>query len=140
MWREVRTAITSPVSWGEAMTTLDTLYEGLIRSPNDWELRAVLADWFEEAGQQSVADCLRWMVKHHKRPYRSTSGTYHWFNVERVTTASDPESDIPQPVYWHMSGQEGLETVFRDYADLKSADEDFYAAWQQARLGGWAPP
>jgi hypothetical protein len=121
------------------MTTLDTLYEGLARSADDWELRAVLADWFEEAGRQDVADCLRWMVKHRKRPYRSTSGAYHWFNVERVTTASDPASDIPAVVYRLMRGEEGLEMVFRDYDTLKLADEDFYAAWREAQRQGWSP-
>jgi hypothetical protein len=120
------------------MTTPDSLYEGLTRAPNDWQLRAVLADWYEEAGQQHVADCLRWMVEHRKRPYRSTSGTYHWFNADRVTLASDPESDIPEAVYLQMQGGEGLETIFRDYGDLRSADEDFYRAWHQARQQGWS--
>ncbi len=120
------------------MTTLDALYEGLTRSPNDWELRAVLADWFEENGRQDVADCLHWMVRHHKRPYHSDRGTYHWFNIERVTTASDPESDIPEPVYRKLTGKEGQEMVFRDYDDLRSADEDFYAGWNEARRQGWS--
>jgi hypothetical protein len=120
------------------MTTLDTLYEGLVRSPDDWQLRTVLADWYEEAGQQEVADCLRWMVAQHKRPYKATSGTYHWFNMETATTGADPESDIPGPVYHKMQGREGLERTFRDYDDLRSADEDFYAAWREARQDGWA--
>ena len=120
------------------MTTLDTLYEGLTQTPDDWQLRNVLADWYEEAGQQDVADCLRWMVQTHKRPYRSTSGAYHWFHAERVTTASDPESDLPESVYRNMSGPEGLERVFRNYDSLKAADEDFYGAWREARRSGWA--
>jgi hypothetical protein len=122
------------------MTTLDTLYEGLTRTPEDWQLRTVLADWYEDVGQQDVADCLRWMAMHRKRPYRSGSGTYHWFNVERVTTAADPESDIPEAVYRRLRGREGLELVFRDYDNLKSADEDFYSAWREARRHGWAEP
>jgi hypothetical protein len=119
------------------MTTLQMLYESLNQSPDDWQSRSILADWFEDAGQQAFADCVRWMVKRHKRPYRSTSGTYHWFNAARVTTESDPESDIPEVVYRLLQGREGLEMIFRDYEDLPRAEEDFYIAWQRARERGW---
>jgi hypothetical protein len=119
------------------MTTLQTLYAALHESPDDWQSRAILGDWFEEAGQQNFADCVRWMIDKRKRPYRSTTGTYHWFNAERVTTASDPESDIPEAVYKLLQGREGLETIFRDYKDLPGAEEDFYIAWQRARDRGW---
>jgi uncharacterized protein (TIGR02996 family) len=119
------------------MTTLETLYAGLDQSPDDWEARAVLADWFEEAGRQAVADAVRWMVARRKRPYRSTSGAYHWFNAGRVTTASDPESDLPDAVYQLLQGKEGLELIFRDYDNLRQAEEDFYIAWQKAVNRGW---
>jgi uncharacterized protein (TIGR02996 family) len=119
------------------MTTLDQLYASLDQSPDDWEVRSVLGDWLEEAGRQADADAVRWMVERRKRPYRSTTGAYHWFNAARVTTASDPESDVPEVVYQGMQGAEGLESVFRDYDNLRQADEDFYAAWRKAREQGW---
>jgi hypothetical protein len=120
------------------MTPLDTLYEVLHQAANDWQAREILADWFEEAAQQACADCVRWMVKQHKRPYRSITGTYHWFNAQRVTTASDPESNIPEAIYRHLQGKEGLAMFFRDYPSLRQAEEDFYRAWQQAREQGWS--
>jgi hypothetical protein len=124
------------------MTTLDTLYESLAQCPNerpDWQARSILGDWYEEAGQQHAADCIRWMIRQKKRPYRSTTGTYHWFNAERGTTnpPQDPESDIPEAVYSKMQGREGLEKVFRDYDTLRAADEDFHAGWHKAREQGW---
>jgi hypothetical protein len=119
------------------MTTLDMLYQELDQSPDDWLLRAILADWFEEAGQQCCADAVRWMVRAHKRPYHSTSDTYHWFNADRVTTTSDPDSDIPDAIYQLLQGREGLEQIFRDYDTLRQAEEDFYTAWQQAASDGW---
>jgi hypothetical protein len=120
------------------MTTLHTLYEGLALSPNDWQTRAVLADWYEEAGQQAVADCLRWMIRRHKRPYPSAAGSFYWFNLERTTTETDPESDIPEPVYRRLrEGREEMELVFRGYDTLQAAEEDFHRAWGEARRQGW---
>jgi hypothetical protein len=72
------------------------------------------------------------MVKQRKRPYRSTSGTYSWFNSQRVKTPSDPESDLPEAVYVLMQGREGLHLIYRDYDSLREAEEDFYAAWSLA--------
>lgn len=119
------------------MSTPDSLYELLSRSPDDWEARAVLADWFEEAGRQPESDSLRWMIRTRKRPYRSLTGTWHWFNDELSSTGTDPESDIPEAIYRRMSGREGLDSVFRDYGDLRQAEEDFYAGWERARQAGW---
>jgi uncharacterized protein (TIGR02996 family) len=120
------------------MTTLDQLYRSLTTQPDDWATRGILADWYEEAGQHGAAACLRWMIQRRKRPYSSTRGTFHWFNAPRVTTDNDPESDIPEPVYELLGETAGLENVFRTYSTLRAADEDFYAAWRQAREKGWS--
>ena len=77
------------------------------------------------------------MADNHKRPYHSTSGKFHWFNAEQAITLGDPDSDIPEPVYAILTGREGLKMVFRDYDTLRAADEDFYAAWAEARRRGW---
>jgi uncharacterized protein (TIGR02996 family) len=120
------------------MTTLDQLYQHLAGDPNDWATRGVLADWYEEAGQPAAAACLRWMIRRRKRPYPSDSGTFHWFNAPRTTVAKDPESDIPEPVYQMLAQTAGLEDVFRTYNTLRAAEEDFHAAWRQAREKGWS--
>ena len=119
------------------MNTPDSLYESLTRSPDDWPTRAVLADWYEEHGHQRITDCIRWMHTHKKRPYRSAGGNFCWFNVKRVTSTSDPESDIPESVYLLLKQQETIQLVFRTYSSLRAADEDFYAAWQAAKDQGW---
>jgi hypothetical protein len=119
------------------MTTPDALYESLVHAQNDWQARSVLADWYEEAGQQHVADAIRWMVLAKKRPYRASDGRYHWFNAGRLTNDTDPESDLPEPVYLALKGTEGLKMNFRNYDSLRAADEDFHQAWQAAREEGW---
>jgi uncharacterized protein (TIGR02996 family) len=120
------------------MSTLESLYESLVQSQNDWQARSVLADWFEESGQQHAADAIRWMIRASKRPYRASNGTYHWFNAGRATNDADPESDLPEAVYVQMTAKEGLAMSFRDYDTLRAADEDFYLAWRAARDKGWA--
>jgi uncharacterized protein (TIGR02996 family) len=120
------------------MSTLESLYESLAQSLNDWQARSVLADWFEEHNQQHAADAIRWMVRRGKRPYRGSNGTYHWFNASRASNDADPESDLPEPLYLQLSGKEGLPRGFRDYDSLRAADEDFYLAWHAAREKGWS--
>jgi hypothetical protein len=119
------------------MTDLESLYETLSRAPNDWETRGILADWYEDAGQQAVAEALRWMVRERKRPYSAQGRSYHWFNAVRVSTDSDSESDLPEPLYLQLTAREGLGTVFRDYTSLREAEEDFYRAFGEARRLGW---
>ena len=120
------------------MTTPDALYESLVHAQNDWQARSVLADWYEEAGQQDAADAIRWLVRHRKRPFRGSNGTYHWFNEGRKTNDTDPESDLPEPLYLALAGKEGVPQSFRDYDTLRAAHEDFHRAWRAARDNGWA--
>jgi hypothetical protein len=119
------------------MTSRDALYLALAQTPDDWLLRAVLADSFEESGQQVVADCVRWMIQHHKRPYRSPDGYFHWFDAHRIRNRVDPESDIPEEIYRHLTGSIGTWAIYRTYDNLRAAEEDFHVAWQHARAGGW---
>ena len=55
---------------------LDAFFEDLARNPDDWQLRAVMADWCEDNGQGDRAVCLRWMIAHNKRPYSGSSATF----------------------------------------------------------------
>jgi uncharacterized protein (TIGR02996 family) len=119
------------------VSTLEAMFLALAQSPDDWLLRAALADWFEEAGRQPVADCVRWMVRHRKRPYRSRDGHFHWFDAPRTPTLIDPESDIPEEVYRYLTGVAETYVPYRTYESLRAAEEDFHAAWLRARSRGW---
>lgn len=115
------------------MSTREHLYAGLDGDPNDWTTRGILADLFEDEGEQDRADCLRWTIRHRKRPDRSDNGTYHWFNEETVNVDQDPESDIPAAIYTRMRAAEGLDKIYRNYKSLPAADEDFFQGWLAAR-------
>jgi len=118
------------------MNPRDDIYAALSGDPNDWTTRSILADLFEEAGEQDRADCMRWTIAQRKRPSRSTDGQFHWFNQKTVNVKMDPESDIPDAIYTRMKAKEGLKLIFRDYKTLADADEDFFTGWLAARDEG----
>jgi uncharacterized protein (TIGR02996 family) len=118
------------------MAMLESFYEDLGRNPEDWKVRSVMADWFEDNANPTAAECLRWMIKHKKRPYHGSSGTFTWFNADSIDPGlGDPESDIPGVLYQHLKGQETAH--HKTYDKLRTAEEDFVAAWTLARQGGW---
>lgn len=50
-------------------TDLEALHLALDKQPADWDTRLVLADLYEETGQEDRAIFQRWLVKHKKRPW-----------------------------------------------------------------------
>lgn len=64
------------------MTTqidLKALHLALDKEPADWDTRLVLADLYEELGQEDRATFQRWLVTHEKRPCtRSTNKLFSW--------------------------------------------------------------
>src|SRR5262249_16172742 len=91
------------IDTGEAVAMLETFYEDLNKKPEDWSLRGVVADWYEDNGQLEGATAQRWMVQNHKRPYHGSSGTFTWFNLDSIDPGlGDPESDIPGGIYQHL--------------------------------------
>jgi uncharacterized protein (TIGR02996 family) len=122
------------------MSVRDQLLDDLVRAPDDWKLRGVLADWFEDNNHVAEAECLRWMIKNQKRPYHGSSPQASWFNADTVGPGlGDPESDVPGPVYELLAGGK-VTANHRTFDDLKAAEEAFLAAWVKARKKGWAPP
>jgi uncharacterized protein (TIGR02996 family) len=119
------------------MNPLESFLEGLAQTPDDWDLRRVVADWCEENGQSGRADCLRWMSRQKKRPYQGSSGSASWFNAETIDPGlGDPESDIPGAVYGVLEG--GTESAnHKTFPSLRAAEEAFHAAFQAARAKGW---
>jgi len=121
------------------MSVRDQLLDDLVRKPEDWKLRGVLADWFDDNNHPEEAACLRWMITHQKRPYHGSSPSASWFNADTVSPGlGDPESDVPGALFELLDG--GKQTAnHKTFADLKSAEEAFLVAWLKARKGGWKP-
>ena len=121
------------------MSILHQLLTDLAAAPEDWRLRGVLADWYEDNGQPQHAECLRWMVAQRKRPYPGSANRATWFNADTISSGlGDPESDVPGAVYDRLEG--GKEVAnHKTFKSTRDAEEAFHRAWAGARQGGWAP-
>jgi uncharacterized protein (TIGR02996 family) len=121
------------------MSTQEQLLDDLCRAPEDWKLRGVLADWFEDNNQTEAAACLRWMIRNQKRPYHGANRGATWFNADTVAPGlGDPESDIPGDLFKLLEG--GKEVAnHKSFTALRDAEESILAAWARAREGGWKP-
>src|SRR5947208_9118 len=121
------------------MSILDQFLDDLAQNPDDRSLRGVVADWAEDNNRPDLAACLRWMIKHGKRPYHGSSGGATWFNAETVSPGlGDPESDIPAALYKQLQG--GKEVAnHKSFPTLRAAEESFQAAWSAARADVWSP-
>src|SRR5437660_18129 len=90
------------------MTTLETLYESLVQSQNDWQVRSVLADWFEEAGEQGAAACRRWVARNRRRPgfhpRPSEYGPFIWVLQADQPIIEDPPAHLPEALWQPLTG------------------------------------
>src|SRR5262245_21086062 len=105
------------------MSMLKQLLEDIARSPDDWSLRGVLADWCEDNQQPQRAECLRWMIRQKKRPHKASGGQASWFNADKVQPdLGEPESDLPDALFRRLEG--GWQAAnHRTYGDFLQAEE-----------------
>jgi uncharacterized protein (TIGR02996 family) len=119
------------------MNTLDQLLDDLAAAPEDWKLRGVVADWCEDNGRAEDAACLRWMVRHHKRPYHGSTKVATWFNADTIRSGlGDHESDIPGALYQQLEGGKEVAS-HKCFGTVRAAEESMLAAWSRARAKGW---
>jgi uncharacterized protein (TIGR02996 family) len=115
------------------VSTRDQLLDALCSEPNDWKLRGVLGDWYEDNNCPDEAACLRWMVEQHKRPYHGASRNATWFNADKVRKGlGDPESDLPDALFRLLEGGKEIANHKR-FPSARAAEEALLAAWRKAR-------
>lgn len=116
---------------------LDTFLTEIQKKPEDWNIRMVLADWYEDNGRSDLAECLRWVSSHKKRPYHGSSKVFTWFNADRIQPGlGDPESDIPEAVYQLLTGGQEI-ADHKVFPSMHAAEEALQNAWLAARQQGW---
>lgn len=111
----------------------DKLLDAICANLEDWPRYLILADWYEENGQQGAALACRWLGKTGHRPFNLSGSTYQWYDTERAeVNGYDPESDIPHEIYSRLSGVGYDGGRFMEYRTAKKAVEDFIISWIQA--------
>jgi uncharacterized protein (TIGR02996 family) len=120
------------------MSMVDQFLDDLSRNPDDWRLRGVFADWCEDNNELDRADCLRWMVRHKKRPHPGAYGRATWYDADTITVELDPESNIPGAIFELLEGGRAV-ARHQSFPAVRDAEEAFYAAWEKARKRGWNP-
>jgi uncharacterized protein (TIGR02996 family) len=118
---------------------LEQFLKDLAGAPDDWALRGVFADWAEDHARPELADCLRWMVRRRKRPYRASGQRGVWFDADFTPAGlGDPESNIPGALYGYLTGG-SVVAHHRIYPTLTGAEEALFGAWARAWAAGWRP-
>lgn len=84
------------------MKESDKLLEAVCETPEDWELRLVLADAYEEEGNLDYANCQRWMSVNRKRARISIGEnhtTFDWWYTKQEYNARTNFSYIPEGLF-----------------------------------------
>lgn len=75
---------------------LEDFYHTLDQDPADWPTRQILADWYEDAGNQGYAKGARWQV-HYKRHVRYGEGTFGIMGLCRWSSYPKGRGDSRKP-------------------------------------------
>ncbi|TMJ00975.1 MAG: hypothetical protein E6G97_18760 [Alphaproteobacteria bacterium] len=120
-------------------TVLHQFLKELAQSPENWGLRGIVADWYEDNQEVHRAECLRWMIQQRKRPYTRADKQATWFNADRISPGlGDPESDIPEAIFKQLEGGKPAANHIT-FGNFPEAEEAIQKAWAKARAGGWSP-
>lgn len=118
---------------------IENLLASLEKHPADWELRRVIADWYEENGELTESFCFRWTADNEKRPY-SFEGKpdFVWFNADGISPEianADTGSDIPKVVFNLLKNGEEIAN-HKGYASFADAEKELHLALLEAKKQG----
>lgn len=128
---------------------LAAFYQALEDDPGDAVTLRVLADWFEDHGWRDEADCLRWVVRLRRRPFRysrdaglavtgsSMKDGWFWWAIDDPHYGRDwghPRTCRLPPALWNrLRNPFDFEPlVFKHYPTAEEAYEALLAAWPLA--------
>jgi uncharacterized protein (TIGR02996 family) len=129
---------------------LTAFYLALDEMPGDRVTMLALADWYEEHGEISAAECLRWLVEYGLYPFRYRKGEtvqhsppawhegWYWWAVENSQARRNwryPRSCcLPQALWDRLKHYfDYPPSVFKDYPTGRAAYEALFTAWPTVR-------
>ncbi len=92
------------------MEEITKLLKAVAEHPEDWVRYSILADAFEEMGDEKRAKGCRWAHVWKKRPFTASSRGFHWYDNEEtpVNDPIDPASDLPSDIYRELIKMESV--------------------------------
>jgi hypothetical protein len=117
----------------------DAFFAALRQNPGDWLTRAALADRCEENGLDHTAACVRWMVRHRRRPSVNAAGSAFWFDASQPLHFTETVAHLPAALFRALRGHR-IPHYCCIYTDLREAEEDLYAAWAEVQETGTRQP
>ncbi len=131
---------------------VSAFYLVLEESPGDTATLLALSDWYEEHGDLTAADCIRWSARRKRYPFRYHldgpltvagvswhDGWYWWANDDGRFGADwghTQECRLPRRLWALLRhSQDYQPLVFKEYETLRQAYEALIAAWPR----GWQP-
>jgi uncharacterized protein (TIGR02996 family) len=125
---------------------LTAFFEALEDDPGDAVTLLALADWLDEGGESAKAECLRWLAKEGKAPYRyhrANELLYHhetwqegwwWWTTDREKSPwGYPESSsLPHRLWKKMKHSFSYDPcVFKEYHTVRGALQAVLEVWDR---------
>ncbi len=117
---------------------IKSLLEKLYENTLDTIQRMVVADWYEENGQQEYADCHRWIARHKRHPFQKliTNNRYWWF----INDAEKAPNLLPNRLLTRLKKIQSINYLYSEnYESIREEEEDLLYAWTKAAKQGEAP-
>ncbi len=115
---------------------LDPLLRAIYESPEDWDRRLVLADYYEESGDLDRSEFWRWTAKEKSRPYPSSvqPNKFFWYRWNGIDSKFC--SDVRENVFDLMPNPKYSQTYSEVQIFFQSQEEAYEAlflAWKQGK-------
>jgi hypothetical protein len=122
------------------MTHSEKLLLVVCQNPEDWHLRLILADAYEEENNTMYAECQRWLARHHKRALNcyAQKEAVAWFDAGRVSTQTDPESNLPEILFSLLAENKRKSHLLR-FESRQESEKVVMRAFPVAITRGWNP-
>ncbi len=108
------------------------LWEVIRLKREDWDRYLILADAYEDMGDQSRSEFYRAVSQKEQTPYKVTNG-FAWYDYDSRTPKEDrqhPQSDLPRHLFKALKAGQLYEMRPRkEYPSVRDAFEDLYQAW-----------
>ncbi len=105
---------------------IQSLYKNIEEHPEDWDLRLVLADAYEEIEELEKSEFWRKTALNKVRPHRNSVNSYNW--LLKTPNLTELLSDV-SPILWETMIKNN-DVIF--FPNQREAYQALFNAWKEA--------